>query len=340
MIPIVAKLIGVALSRAQQMTLGTHLRSWPVWAFLLLLLGSSEPAQAGSIGEIRIYEVFCVQGNGRGRTVTLEKCDGEEHQKWFFAASRHTIEVFQSFELAKPFLGAARHVLRNGEWPHLCLDVNQESTENGTPTILWPCHGRSNQQWVKDAIGAVTGSGWLQSGNGKCLNVAQHAKNSGTWLIIWDCIIAADNEIFTYGDIDFINNLQAAKQGFAAFKACEEDSDHCMLEPKRLVGDPPNLIYGFHTGAGWGGGRDMTLDFGDTYSLDKCSQAHDKWCWVPEGSENGEAQNLGHYIGCLEKTLPGSSHDLQAYVDALNFSRMLKVMKGTRVLDGTLPCAD
>jgi len=300
-----------------------------MWALLALVLGSSGPAQAGSIGEIRIYD-RCVQGNGRGKTVTLQACNDSHQQKWFFAASLITKEVFRPVLTG---LDTSHYVLRNAEWPDLCLDVDGESTVNGTRTILWPCHGRTNQQWGKSLGGAIADNGWLVSGNGKCLNAAQHSPDPGTWLIIWDCLNWADNEVFTYGSIEFISNGEAADFGFAAFKSCKELDKSCRLVPS-LPFVPKDFKYGFHTGAGWGGGA-TTLDFGDQYSLDKCSFAHDKWCWVGDGEADRYVKNWRHYIGCLEKTLPGAREDVEAHFYALSQARELA--QGN-ALEGKLPC--
>src|SRR5438309_3474097 len=46
-----------------------------------------------------------------------------------------------------------------------CLDASGGNPTDGTPIILWPCHGGANQQWAVKASGLIVGIG------GKCFDV-------------------------------------------------------------------------------------------------------------------------------------------------------------------------
>jgi hypothetical protein len=61
-----------------------------------------------------------------------------------------------------------------------CLDVKGNSLANGTSVILWPCHGKANQQW-KLLDGLIVGLA------GKCLDVKGGGSANGTPLILWPC---------------------------------------------------------------------------------------------------------------------------------------------------------
>jgi cytochrome c len=61
-----------------------------------------------------------------------------------------------------------------------CLDVQGGSSADGTPVILWSCHGRENQRW-EVSNGAIKGNG------GKCLDVKGGVAADGTSVILWPC---------------------------------------------------------------------------------------------------------------------------------------------------------
>jgi hypothetical protein len=63
----------------------------------------------------------------------------------------------------------------------LCLDVSGGSPGDGTPVILWPCTGASNQQWTSHFDGTITGIG------GKCLSFASDTPANDSPLIISQC---------------------------------------------------------------------------------------------------------------------------------------------------------
>jgi alpha-galactosidase len=65
-----------------------------------------------------------------------------------------------------------------GEASGRCLDVNQGSSANGTPMIIWDCHNGANQQFTQ--------TGPSLQVLGKCLDAPPTAA-SGTRVQIWDC---------------------------------------------------------------------------------------------------------------------------------------------------------
>ena len=62
-----------------------------------------------------------------------------------------------------------------------CLDVKGGGSADGTPIILWPCHGSPNQQWAVVPPGLIRGIG------GKCLDVTGGGSADGTPIILWPC---------------------------------------------------------------------------------------------------------------------------------------------------------
>jgi lysophospholipase L1-like esterase len=62
-----------------------------------------------------------------------------------------------------------------------CLDVTGASMAAGTRTIIWDCHGRTNQQWTRTAAGELRVYGT------SCLDVNGGGTANGTGVIIWPC---------------------------------------------------------------------------------------------------------------------------------------------------------
>ena len=63
-----------------------------------------------------------------------------------------------------------------------CLDASGARTGNGTPVTVWRCHGGANQQWRRQADGAIVG---VQSG--RCLDVDAALTSAGARVQLWDC---------------------------------------------------------------------------------------------------------------------------------------------------------
>lgn len=65
-----------------------------------------------------------------------------------------------------------------------CLDVPNQSTQNGTQTQIWDCWTGANQQWTATANGEIA----VYSGaNRKCLDASNGGTANGTQAIIWSC---------------------------------------------------------------------------------------------------------------------------------------------------------
>ena len=62
-----------------------------------------------------------------------------------------------------------------------CLDINANSTANGTQAQLWDCNGGSNQRYT------YTAGKQLQVYGNKCLDADGAGTTNGTKVIIWDC---------------------------------------------------------------------------------------------------------------------------------------------------------
>jgi hypothetical protein len=61
-----------------------------------------------------------------------------------------------------------------------CIDIQRGDTNNGTPVILFHCHGSPNQNWVVSG-GAITGE------NGVCVDVLGSQPKNGAQIIIVQC---------------------------------------------------------------------------------------------------------------------------------------------------------
>jgi hypothetical protein len=192
--------------------------------------------------------------------------------------------------------------VRNGRYPTECLDVSEESFRNGTNVIVYPCHGRRNQTWQKNGQS-------LRSG-GYCLAVPEAKYTSGTRLIIWTC--GSGGQTFDVDALGVMTNRRAANLGFRQHAECAARAakDQCYLAVKNPGFDPAAWRYGFHSGAGHGGGR-YTLDFGETYSVDRCSHAHDSHYWSCDTCEN----DVG-YKKCLDQVRPSTPEEKVALDDA------------------------
>jgi hypothetical protein len=61
-----------------------------------------------------------------------------------------------------------------------CLDVTGNNPADGTPVILWPCHGGPNQKWTLTK-GQIVGLA------NKCLDVSGGSTANGARVILWPC---------------------------------------------------------------------------------------------------------------------------------------------------------
>ncbi|MES2830672.1 MAG: ricin-type beta-trefoil lectin domain protein [Pseudomonadota bacterium] len=80
---------------------------------------------------------------------------------------------------------------------NLCLDVQGAGKTNGTPVMLWTCHGGDNQKWEQSNNRLVV------YGN-KCLDVPGGNTKDGTGLIIWDCQAGNNNQRWVKQSASFV----------------------------------------------------------------------------------------------------------------------------------------
>jgi hypothetical protein len=78
--------------------------------------------------------------------------------------------------LAAGSAGAAQIVGTSGS----CADIQQGNTADGTPMILFHCHGSPNQNWV-------ISKGTINGTNGVCLDVMGSASRDGAAIIVVQC---------------------------------------------------------------------------------------------------------------------------------------------------------
>jgi hypothetical protein len=71
---------------------------------------------------------------------------------------------------------AAQLVSRSGS----CADIQQNDTNDGTPMILFHCHGTPNENWVLS-------TGTLSGENGVCLDILGSAPKDGAQVIVVQC---------------------------------------------------------------------------------------------------------------------------------------------------------
>jgi hypothetical protein len=63
-----------------------------------------------------------------------------------------------------------------------CMDISGGNGGNGTPIILWHCHGGWNQQFRRMPNGELR-----NPLTGKCVDIAGFNGNPGGDLILWPC---------------------------------------------------------------------------------------------------------------------------------------------------------
>ncbi len=81
-----------------------------------------------------------------------------------------------AMSLATHAAGAAQIVGSGGS----CADIQQGNTADGTPLILFHCHGSPNQNWVLS-------NGTFIGTNGVCLDVLGSVARDGAQIIVVQC---------------------------------------------------------------------------------------------------------------------------------------------------------
>jgi Ricin-type beta-trefoil lectin domain/Chitin recognition protein len=63
-----------------------------------------------------------------------------------------------------------------------CVDVHEESRENGKQMVMWDCHGNANQRWRMDGAARL-----ISNHSNKCLDVYGGRTDNMAPVIQWDC---------------------------------------------------------------------------------------------------------------------------------------------------------
>ena len=93
----------------------------------------------------------------------------------YFDVMAAAVLLVASIGLSSPS-GAAQLVNRSGS----CADIQQNDTNDGTPMLLFHCHGSPNENWI------LTG-GTLSGESGVCLDVLGSVPKEGAQIIVVQC---------------------------------------------------------------------------------------------------------------------------------------------------------
>ena len=160
-------------------TAGTPVRIWDCTG------APNQAWQLTTAGELRTSDgTACLQAAGTvpGTTVQIDRCAGAANQRWRVN-------------------GAAIIGVESG----LCLDVSGGATGNGTPVVLWTCHGRRNQQW--NGVSAATDTRPpTPPGNPRVSNLT-----CDTVTFAWDA--ATDDVAVAYYDVYHDGQLMTSVSG-------------------------------------------------------------------------------------------------------------------------------
>lgn len=174
---------------------GIKLFQIAVFVFAFYLIQTTASAQVAPGKQNRISSVFsgkCVIARNivKGEQIVQMTC-AEDFEPFFFqfAGVQFGLSLFEI-------------KIKDG---NKCLDVSGGGTGNGTPVILWDCHGGKNQLWTTNPIGE--GFQIRSAQSGKCLDVRGPSRNDGTPIQIWDCGNASVKQmIYKITDIDIISD--------------------------------------------------------------------------------------------------------------------------------------
>ena len=95
-------------------------------------------------------------------------------RKSLLSGAALAVAVYQLAAVAPA--GAAQIVNSSGG----CADIQRGDTSDGTPMMLFHCHGSPNQNWI------LTG-GTVSGENGVCLDVSGSVPKDGTPIIVVQC---------------------------------------------------------------------------------------------------------------------------------------------------------
>ncbi len=117
----------------------------------------------GAVRAVGAGKCLDVPGSaGAGTQADIRSCDSGSGQTWTHNGSNQLT------------VGAGGS--------QLCLDAYDNQTAPGTKVEVWTCNGQSNQQWLVNADGTITG---VQSG--LCLDVTGASTADGALVELWTC---------------------------------------------------------------------------------------------------------------------------------------------------------
>ncbi|MFJ9907414.1 ricin-type beta-trefoil lectin domain protein [Streptomyces sp. NPDC101152] len=132
------------------------------------------------------YPVVWAAFDGAGHDPgPIDGSTGDGWRTWTSAAVWQFFTQFGSNQPPPPPPSGNQEIV--GQQSGRCLDINNNTTANGTQAQLWDCNGGSNQRFT------YTGAKQLVVYGNKCLGVGQSA-GSGTPAAIWDCSGQADQQ--------------------------------------------------------------------------------------------------------------------------------------------------
>ena len=203
-------------SRSRQVMLSGAILS------VIAVLAQPTPAAAGTLVGIG-GKCADVKGaaTADGTPVNLFECHADGNQQWNFEPIPPFFRVRGLAEkclrpeaggnsqlVIGPCDGMEDRWLPGAEFPNgftlvhvstgQCMDVENESTANGTPINLFPCHGRSNQRWtyVPDTP-VIPEPGSLVGIGDTCLDVEGAVDADGTPVNIYECN-GAENQYWEF----------------------------------------------------------------------------------------------------------------------------------------------
>ena len=117
--------------------------------------------------DIRTFANKCLTVNGN--KVVQADCTGDRSQIFDISAAPNEIALFRS--------------QASGQ----CLDIQLGMPFNGTKTIVWPCHGKRNQQFAMRKAGSIDIVNIIPQSSQKCLDVAWESRDTGAGIVQWKC---------------------------------------------------------------------------------------------------------------------------------------------------------
>lgn len=171
------------------------------------------------------------------------------------------------------------------------------------PAQLWePKSGRTRLKYQDQCLSVKAGKLYVVNCHG----------NSRQKFKMDDVKRVSNFHIANFED-DFPNITLPEDHRFKDYTFCKDnDQEGCFLN----VGDIQKYGYHFGTdkflGIRLGSGtqnNDGLLDLGDRYSVDRCTQAHDKHYWMREGTDRWPGENERNLLRCLDRIIPTTAQE-------------------------------